>query len=161
MWGQPPSAVLRAQPDSSLANDLVYTSAHIVVGRVLRPIIEEALHETQQRQNLVGRIGGRRGLEPVELFHISLHHQRPLRRSATCRVVPENPALSLLPGGMDRAPIYSGDRRRPFICLGAPGTRTRPRYGAEDRISGGLLRRLPGQFRAGRMVRRGPRSAFR
>src|ERR1019366_7231220 len=37
--------------------------------------IEEALHGTQQRQNLVGRFGGRRGLERVGVFYLPLHHR--------------------------------------------------------------------------------------
>src|ERR1035441_4632798 len=118
--------------------------------------IEEALHGTQQRQNLVGRFGGRRGLERVELFYLPLHHRPALRHRTERRMVPENATLSLLHRAVDHSAVYPGDRGRASLRLGASGPWTRPRHGAQSWFSGGLLRGLPGKLRTGVVVRRGP-----
>src|SRR5258708_31863042 len=113
------------------------------------------------RQDLAGRSGGRRGLDALEFSCRQIcHHRCALRGGAECRILSEDAALCLIRSAVDRALVYSGDRGRASLRLGASELETWSRQRIEDRLSGWLPRRLPGKLRAGNLVRRRSRSTF-
>src|SRR5271165_2793090 len=119
-------------------------------------------NELQSGQDLARWFGGRRGLAAMEFPGGTLrHHRCALRGGAECRAVPENATLSLLRGPVDRAAVYSVDRGRASVCLGAPWSRSWSGRCAKGRLSGWLLRGLPRKFRAGHLVRWRSRASFR
>src|SRR5260370_38183837 len=106
---------------------------------------------------MAGRVGGRRGLDPLELSCGPFCHYRcALPRGPERWVLFEDAALPLLRWPVDRAPVYSVDPGGASVCLVTSDPWPWRWHRAENWLSGWLLRRLSRKFRAGHLVCRRP-----
>src|SRR5258708_31441927 len=160
--GHSPSFLPESPPQHHLPRELMPSRSPLGVHCVR--LIKDKLrrpYAPEPRQDLAGRSGGRRGLDALEFSCRQIcHHRCALRGGAECRILSEDAALSLIRSAVDRALVYSGDRGRASLRLGASELETWSRQRIEDRLSGWLPRRLPGKLRAGNLVRRRSRSTF-
>src|SRR5271155_6081159 len=101
-------------------------------------------YEHEPEQDLVGRFGGRRGLDTLEFSCGQVrHHRCALRGGPACGILSEDAALSFLRSPVDRNSVYSGDCSRASVRLDTAVSGAGSGHRTEDRLSCRLSRRLP------------------